>query len=41
VESDPQESYNMKDDHPDVIEEMKRKFREWEAQMQQNREGWK
>jgi hypothetical protein len=41
VESDPQESYNLKDNHPDVIEEMKRKFHKWEAQMKQNREGWK
>lgn len=41
VESDPQESYNLKDNHPEVIEDLKRKFREWEAQMEQNREGWK
>ena len=41
IESDPQESYNLKDNHPDVIEEMKRKFHEWEAQMKENRSGWK
>jgi len=41
LEADPQEAYNLKDNHPDVIEELKRKFREWEAQMEQDREGWR
>lgn len=41
VVADPQESYNLKDDHPDIIEEMKRKFHAWELQMQENPGGWK
>ncbi len=40
LEADPQESYNLKDNHPEVIEEMRRKFREWETGIQKNREGW-
>jgi hypothetical protein len=40
VVADPQESYNLKDDHPDAIAEMKQKFRTWEAQMEAKRAGW-
>jgi hypothetical protein len=41
LESDPQECYNLKDSHLEVIEDMWHKFRSWEAHMQENREGWK
>lgn len=41
VESDPQESYNMKDDHPEVIERMQKTFHQWVSDMKANPGGWK
>ncbi len=41
LESDPQESYNMKDDHPEVIEQMEEIFQQWVSDMKANPDGWK
>jgi arylsulfatase A len=41
VETDPGESYNLKDDHPEVIAEMEKAFHAWEKEMKANPAGWK
>ena len=41
LEADPQECYNLKEDHPEVIEHMQNVFRRWEAEMKENPGGWK
>jgi uncharacterized sulfatase len=41
LEADPQECYNLKEDHPEVIEHMRNVFRRWEAEMKENPGGWK
>ena len=41
LETDPDESYNLKDDHQDVIERMEAAFRQWEKNMKENPGGWK
>jgi arylsulfatase A-like enzyme len=41
LETDPNESYNLRDDHADVIEKMDDIFRQWEKQMKENPGGWK
>jgi uncharacterized sulfatase len=41
LESDPQESYNMKDDHPEVIEKMEEIFQQWVSETKANPDGWK
>lgn len=40
LETDPTESYNLKEDHPQVIESMEQTFRQWEKEMQDNPGGW-
>lgn len=41
LDKDPQESYNLKDDHPEVIEHMRTIFQQWEKEMKENPGGWK
>jgi arylsulfatase A-like enzyme len=41
LETDPTESYNLKEDHPEVIERMKQTFQQWEKEMKENPSGWK
>lgn len=41
LETDPDESYNLKDNHPDVLKELQQKFQEWEKHMRENPGGWK
>ena len=41
LETDPQESYNLRDDHPEVIERMQQAFQQWETEMKENPGGWK
>ena len=41
LETDPNESYNLKDGHRDVIERMDSIFKQWEKQMKENPGGWK
>jgi uncharacterized sulfatase len=41
LETDPQESYNMKDDHPEVNDQLERTLQEWEKAMKENPCGWK
>ncbi len=41
LETDPQESYNLKDDYPDVIKQLDTIFRKGEEQMKENPSGWK
>lgn len=41
LDTDPQESYNLKDDHPEVIEQMQHLFQQWEETMKENPGGWK
>jgi arylsulfatase A-like enzyme len=40
LETDPGESYNLKDSHPDVLKEMQGVFEVWEKHMQENPRGW-
>jgi arylsulfatase A-like enzyme len=40
LEADPSENYNLKDNYPDVLEEMQQKFRAWETHMKDNPGGW-
>jgi arylsulfatase A len=41
LEADPQECYNLKEAHPDVIERVQQIFRQWEKDMKENPGGWK
>jgi uncharacterized sulfatase len=41
LEADPQESYNLKANYPEVIRELQGKFQEWDDAMQTNPGGWK
>ncbi|MBE0685935.1 MAG: sulfatase [Anaerolineaceae bacterium] len=39
LETDPSESYNLKDDHPEVIERLQQMFTQWVEEMEANPEG--
>ena len=41
LEADPQESYNLKTNYPEVIRELQGKFQECDDAMQKNPGGWK
>ena len=41
LETDPTESYNLKEVHQDVIESMDATFKQWETKMRENPGGWK
>jgi len=41
LETDPGESYNLKDDNPDVIAQLQQRFVDWEQHMAQDPGGWK
>ena len=41
LETDPQESYNQRDDHPDEIKRLEKTFQQWEKDMKENPGGWK
>jgi uncharacterized sulfatase len=41
LEADPQESYNLKTNYPEVIRELQGKFQDWDEAMQKNPGGWK
>jgi arylsulfatase A len=40
LETDPDESYNLKDDHPEIVEKMESIFQQWEQEMKDNPGGW-
>jgi arylsulfatase A-like enzyme len=40
LESDPQEAYNLKHNHPEVIQDLQKKFLAWEARMKADPGGW-
>lgn len=41
LRTDPAESYNLRDDHADVVESLDRAFCDWKAAMKANPGGWK
>jgi arylsulfatase A len=41
LEIDPQEAYNLKNNYPEVVQELQEKFQEWKNQMQNNPGGWR
>ena len=41
LELDPGESYNLRREHPDILEAMEANFQEWQKGMKENLGGWK
>jgi uncharacterized sulfatase len=40
LETDPQESYNLKESHPEMLAQLEAIFQHWEQQMTANPAGW-
>lgn len=41
LELDPGESYNLRREHPDIVEAMEAIFQQWQKSMKENLGGWK
>jgi len=41
LETDPEESYNLKREHPEIVKAMEEIFQQWKKSMHENPGGWK